>query len=108
MIVAAAVDGAPYDVAARIHPKATHGLFGSGYINSSKASIAEEKTMGGAVAVYIETGDVASRVDPFYIGENGARFSDGYKVTLAQQETVNVVVLVTIFTRNVPSWIDPI
>jgi hypothetical protein len=45
MIVAAAVDGAPYDIASRIDAKATERLCGSRYINSGKCSIAEEKTV---------------------------------------------------------------
>ena len=108
MIVAAAVDGAPYDIASRIDPKATERLCGSRYINSGECSIAEEKTMKVTAAVYIETDDVALRVDTLHIGESRARFSDWCKDALAQQETVNVVVMVAIFPRHVASWIDPV
>ena len=64
--------------------------------------------MEDTAAVYVETDNVASRVDPFHIGKSGARLSNRYKDTLAQQETMNVVVMVTIFPRHVASWIDPI
>ena len=77
MIVAAAVDGAADDIASRINPKAADRLWGSRYVDSAKASIAEEQTMGVTAGIYIETDDVASRVDPFHVGESGARFSDG-------------------------------
>ena len=73
MIVAAAVNSAPYDVTSRIDPKATERLCCSRYINSGKCSIAEEKTMEVTAAVDVETDDVAFRVDPFYIRESCAR-----------------------------------
>ena len=83
MIVAAAVDGATYNVAARVDPKATDRRCGSRYIDSGKASIAEQKTMGVTAGIYIETDDVASWVDPFQDGESGPGFLDGHEFTVA-------------------------
>ena len=79
MIVAAAVNSAPYDVTSRIDPKATERLCCSRNIDGGKSSIAHQKPMEGTAAVDVEPDNVASRVDPFYIRESGARFDDGRK-----------------------------
>ena len=108
MIVAAAVNCDPYDVASRIDPKATVRLCSSGHIDGGKISLAEEKTMVVTAAVDIEPYDVALRVNPFHIRESGARFNDGHKRIIAQQKTVNVIATVTIFTRDIAFRIDPV
>jgi len=84
VIVAAAVDSAPYDIASRIDPKATKRLCGSRNIDGGKSSIAQQKAMEVTATVDVKPYDVASRVNPFYIRESCARFSDGRKGTIAQ------------------------
>jgi hypothetical protein len=49
MIVAAAVNSAPYDVTSRIDPKATERLCCSRNIDGGKFPIAQQKTMEGAL-----------------------------------------------------------
>ena len=59
---AAAVSIVSYDVASRVDPIRIR-LNGPRYIDGSKSTLAQQKTMSVAAAVKIQTHDFASRVD---------------------------------------------
>src|SRR5204862_104969 len=82
MIVAAAVNRAPYDVTSRIDPKATERLCCSRNIDGGKFLIAQQKTMERTAAVDVEADDVASRVDPIRDRKDGSRHVDLYELLL--------------------------
>ena len=83
MIVAAAVNIVSHDVASRVDPTRIRQN-GSRYIDGSKSTVAQHKTMSVAAAVNRLPYDVALRVDLRQKRLNGSRYIDCGKFSLAQ------------------------
>jgi hypothetical protein len=79
----------------------------SRYVDGRKCSVAQQKTMIGAVAVNIGSDDVASPVDAKCEGAaSGSRWIDGRECAVAQQKTMKAKIRVIIETDDVASRVD--
>ena len=84
MTVSAAVVVEPHDRAMWINRKGK-GVEGTRYINRSKITLAEEKTMGVTAAVVVVSHDVASRVGRERKRGRGSRDIDRCELLLRGQ-----------------------